>query len=83
MLFENGWGMRSGTGCRLGLFHKISREDAKALLELRDQPPQSIPLPTPEPQEVGSEPGEEEPPDSNFADPQLTSINYDDRTTPF
>ena len=63
VLFDHSWGLRTGARCGLGLFHKITREDAKALMEMRDQPPQSNPLPTPEPQEVGSESSEEEPPE--------------------
>ena len=34
------------------------------MLELRDQPPQTNPLPTPEPQEVGAEESEEDPPET-------------------
>ena len=58
------YGMRAGAGCRLGAFHKITQEDAKALKEGPNIQQTPAALPMPAPQEVGSdsqEPEEAEP----------------------
>jgi len=47
------FGMREGAGCKLGPFHKITREDAKALKEAPLSQPTPAQLPMPAPQEVG------------------------------
>ena len=58
------FGMREGAGCRVGAFHKITQEDAKALKEGPVRAPaSSVPLPMPAPQEVGT--ATEEPEDSD------------------
>jgi len=48
------YGLREGVGCRLGKFHKITREDAAALKDPAPAP-QAGPLPMPEPQEVSAD----------------------------
>lgn len=54
-------GMREGAGCRLGMFQKISQEDAKALKDAPlNQPESKIKLPMPAPQEVGADTEESE-----------------------
>jgi len=58
------FGMREGAGCRLGIFHEITSEDAKALKEGPAKQSGPIPLPMPAPQEVGvdtEEPEESDP----------------------
>lgn len=57
------FGMREGPGCRLGKFHKITQEDAKALLEGPDMQPAPAELPMPSPQEVGGKPQDTEEPE--------------------
>ncbi len=53
-------GMSEGRGCRLGAFHKITQEDAKALREGPSIQPTPSALPMPSPQEVGATPEEPE-----------------------
>ena len=55
ILYYAGTSMQKGNACRLGLFHPISKEDAKALLEKSTELPQAEPIPMPEPEEVGEE----------------------------
>ena len=45
-------GMREGNRCGLGLFHKITKEDAKAFKEHLKRGPEAAPLPMPEPGDV-------------------------------
>lgn len=49
------YGLREGPGCRIGKFHKITQEDAKALLEGPSTQATPPALPMPPPQEVGSD----------------------------
>ncbi len=53
VLQRDSFGLRAGIQCGLGMFHKMSREDAEALKEGSGKPPPSRPLPMPKPQEVG------------------------------
>lgn len=46
-------GFRQGIACRIGLFHEITEEDAKALKEGPATQPQAKPLPMPTPKEIG------------------------------
>lgn len=62
VLYDDAFGMRDGPSCRLGLFHEITREDAKALIEKGNEPPRAEPLPMPEPEEVGAEDAEKDDP---------------------
>jgi hypothetical protein len=55
VLYPAGVGLQPGNSCRLGLFHPISKEDAKALLEQVNEPIQAEPIPLPEPEEIGSD----------------------------
>ena len=55
ILYPAGVGLQQGNSCRLGLFHPISKEDAEALLEQVNEPPQAEPIPLPEPEEIGSD----------------------------
>lgn len=59
VLRSGGWGMQQGVGCSLGRFHKISDENAKALLEPPAVQPQAVDLPMPSPERVGT--GEDPP----------------------
>lgn len=59
VLYNDPFGLREGNACQLGVFHEITREDAKALKEGPDQELPANPLPMPAPQEVGV--GAEEP----------------------
>jgi hypothetical protein len=61
ILYNGAFGLQEGPGCQLGKFHKISREDAKALAETPVNEPTANPLPMPDPQEVGIEEDSEEP----------------------
>jgi hypothetical protein len=47
-------GLREGIACRLGMFHKISKEDAKAIKEGATRGPEPAELPMPEPEDVGA-----------------------------
>ena len=63
ILYQAGVGMQEGNACRLGQFHPISKEDADALSEKLNEPPQARPIPLPEPEELGEdndEPGDEQ-----------------------
>ena len=53
VLYDDPFGMREGNRCSLGVFHKMDREDAKALKEGLNAQPEAVPLPMPEPEEVG------------------------------
>ncbi len=53
ILYQAGTRLQQGNSCRLGLFHPISKEDAKALLERKNEPPMAEPIPLPEPEEMG------------------------------
>lgn len=59
VIFTGPFGLQEGTSCQLGDFHKITKEDAKALKDAPTPAPTSNPLPMPDPQEVGA--GEEVP----------------------
>jgi hypothetical protein len=48
-------GFRRGNACSLGIFHEITREDATALIEGKDARIEAVPLPMPEPEEIGSD----------------------------
>ncbi len=63
ILYNDPFGMREGISCSLGTFHKITEEDAEALLEQPVEGPQANPLPLPEPEEVDDE-------DEESADPE-------------
>ena len=56
--------MFEGARCRLGVFHRISADDAKAIKEggLGPPPEPAAPLPMPEPGEVNDEDDEPRPP---------------------
>ncbi len=45
-------GMREGRSCRLGYFYKVTEEDIAMLMERKNQPPQTQPLPPAEPEEI-------------------------------
>ncbi len=60
VLYPDPYGLQGGNSCRLGKFHKISKEDAEALKEAPTLKPVD-PLPMPPPQEVGVEKEPEEP----------------------
>ena len=49
------YGIREGAACRIGAFHKITQEDAKALREGPNLQTTPAALPMPAPQEVGSD----------------------------
>jgi hypothetical protein len=66
VLYDGAFGLQQGAGCTLGTFHKITREDAKALKETPVNQPTANPLPMPEPQEVGAEEDESDTPDSGL-----------------
>jgi len=53
ILYQGGFGLQEGSACRLGKFHPIKKEDAKALLEYQNYPLVAKPIPLPEPEEVG------------------------------
>ncbi len=61
VLYDDPFGMREGNACGLGMFHKITKEDAKALKEHSKQGPQPAELPMPEPEEMGTEDAESPP----------------------
>ena len=61
VLYSDSFGMREGSGCRIGAFHKISQEEAKVLKEGPDIQTVPAQLPMPAPQEVGADPEEAEP----------------------
>ncbi len=64
VLYSDPFGLREGNACQLGKFHKITREDAKAMKENPINEPAANPLPMPEPQEVGVEEQESAEPES-------------------
>lgn len=53
VLYDDPFGMREGNRCSLGVFHKMDREDARALKEGLNAKPEAVPLPMPDPEEVG------------------------------
>lgn len=53
VLYDDPFGLREGNRCGLGLFHKMSREDADAFREESKKGPMANPLPMPDPEEVG------------------------------
>ncbi|MGY8796339.1 MAG: hypothetical protein ACKVJN_14670, partial [Woeseiales bacterium] len=55
VLYNDPFGLSEGNSCRLGAFHKITKEDALALKEGTHQRPRSNPLPMPTPEEVGAD----------------------------
>jgi hypothetical protein len=57
VLYQMGTTLRAGANCKLGLFHPITREDAKAIIEGPQTPPAN-PLPMPEPEEIGEDDAE-------------------------
>lgn len=60
VLYDDAFGgLRQGNACKIGVFHPITREHAKALLEGPEGDIEVVPLPMPEPEEIGA--GEEEP----------------------
>lgn len=63
VLYNDPFGLGSGNSCQLGKFHKITREDAKALKEPGNNEPAANPLPMPPPQEVGVDDGEPKEPE--------------------
>ena len=65
VLYDDPYGLREGTACGLGLFHKITREDAAAFREESNKMPEARPLPLPEPEEIGTEKKEPEEPEAN------------------
>jgi len=62
VLYNSGPGLREGNACQLGIFYKMTREDAKAFKEAPEPEPQANPLPMPAPEEVGVEEEETEQP---------------------
>lgn len=54
VLYNDPFGLSEGNSCQLGAFHKITKEDGKALKEAVNNPPRSNPLPMPAPEEVGA-----------------------------
>lgn len=62
VLFDDPFGMREGAMCSLGYFHKITKEDAEAMIEGPTSKPESRPLPMPEPEAPGEDDSEKEPP---------------------
>jgi len=61
VLYPGPYGLSGGNSCQLGKFHRITREDAKALKEAPAVEPAANPLPMPPPQEVGVEEESAEP----------------------
>lgn len=53
VLYNDPFGLREGNRCSLGVFHKMDREDARAIKEGAGAQPTANPLPMPEPEEVG------------------------------
>lgn len=53
VLYDDPFGLREGNRCSLGVFHKMDREDARALKEGLNAKPEAVPLPMPDPEEVG------------------------------
>jgi len=53
VLYNDPFGLREGNRCALGVFHKMDREDAQAIKDGRNVPPQANPLPMPQPENVG------------------------------
>ena len=53
VLYNDPFGLREGNRCSLGVFHKMTREDARALRESTGRPPAANPLPMPAPEEIG------------------------------
>jgi hypothetical protein len=64
VLYNDVRGLREGNRCGLGLFHKITKEDADAFKEGLKQGPEANPLPMPEPEEVDDTNQESEDPES-------------------
>jgi hypothetical protein len=64
VLYNDVRGLREGNRCGLGLFHKITKEDAEAFKEAEKQGPEANPLPMPEPEEVDDETDNPEDPES-------------------
>jgi len=65
VLYSGGTGgLREGNRCGLGLFHKITKEDAEAYKEHLERGPEAEPLPMPEPGEVDDENDEDADPES-------------------
>lgn len=60
VLYDDPFGLREGNACGLGMFHKITKEDAKAIKEHARMGPQPTELPMPSPEDVGTD--EEAPP---------------------
>lgn len=54
-------GLREGNRCSLGVFHKITKEDAAAFKDDSGRGPAANPLPMPEPEEVDDQPEEDDP----------------------
>ncbi len=54
VLYDDPFGLREGNTCGLGLFHKMTVEDADAFRKEAHQKPVANPLPMPEPEEVGN-----------------------------
>jgi hypothetical protein len=64
VLYNDPFGLREGNRCSLGMFHKITKEDAKAFTEEADRRgPEANPLPLPEPGEIGEQQDESEEPE--------------------
>jgi hypothetical protein len=64
VLYNDPNGLREGNHCGLGLFHEITKEDAKAFKEDLQRRPEAAPLPMPEPQEVDDQDDESADPES-------------------
>ena len=62
VLYDDPFGVREGSRCSLGYFHKITKEDAEAIIEGPTGTPESRPLPMPEPEAPGEPEESEEPP---------------------
>ena len=64
VLYSDPFGLREGNVCQLGLFHEMTREDARAFKEGANRPTEAAPLPMPDPQEIGVEKKPPEDPES-------------------
>lgn len=61
ILYEAGLGgLQEGHACSLGMFVPITDEDADALIHQEPMLPEAMPLPLPEPEEIGEDKGQTE-----------------------
>lgn len=56
ILYESGFGgLQEGSACSLGVFIPITDDDADALIHQEPIQPEAMPLPMPEPEEIGED----------------------------